>query len=100
MLKTGLGSKSFDAAKKDTILLIPHGSASFLTQQGNGFFQNLEKDFCEQRVLQHFDLSKPLLLETDASGKAIGGLLCQRDADMNWHYIAYYSYKMLLAEQN
>ncbi len=50
--------------------------------------------------MQHFDGSKLIRLETDASGKAIGGVLCQRDDDMNWHHVAYYSREMLPAEQN
>ncbi len=50
--------------------------------------------------MQYFDLTKPIKLETDVSGKAIGGVWCQRDADMNWHHIAYYSGKMLPVEWN
>ncbi len=42
----------------------------------------------------------PMRLETDASGKVIGSLLFHRDADMNWHPVAYYSCKMLPGIQN
>ncbi len=45
-------------------------------------------------------MSKPVRLETNAFEKAIRGLLCQQDADMNWHPVAYYSRKMLPAERN
>lgn len=60
----------------------------------------MEKTLCEEPVLQKFDVPKPIRLETDASGKAIGGVLRQQDTDMNWHPIAYYSRKMLPAERN
>ena len=56
--------------------------------------------FCEEFVLQHFNLSKPIRLETDASGKGIGGVLCQQDMEMNGHPVAYYWRKMLPAERN
>ncbi len=98
MLKTGPDSKSSKPAKRSTVIPTPQGLASFLTKEVKEFFQRLKKAFCEEPVLQHFDVSKPIRLETDASGKAIGGVLCQQDAYINWHLVAYYSSKMLPAE--
>ena len=60
----------------------------------------MKKAFCKERVLQHFDVSKPIKLETNASEKAIGGVLWQHNKEMNRHPIAYYSCKMLSAERN
>ena len=45
-------------------------------------------------------MSQPIRLETDESGQAIGGVLCQQDVDMNSHPVAYYSCKMLPAKRN
>ena len=45
-------------------------------------------------------MSKPIRLETDASGKAIGGVLYQQDKEINWRPISYYLRKMLPAERN
>lgn len=73
---------------------------SFLTLEAKESFQKLKQVFCEEPILQYFDVSKPIRLETDASGKAIGGVFCQQDTDMNWHPVAYYSRKMLPAEPN
>ncbi len=56
--------------------------------------------FCEEPVLQDFDITKPIKFETDASRDAIEGVLCQRVADMNWYPVAYYSRIMLPAERS
>ena len=71
-----------------------------MTSEAKEFFQKLKKIFCKEPVLQHFNVSKLIRLETNASRKAIGGVLCQQDTDMNWHLVAYYLRKMLPAEQN
>lgn len=51
-------------------------------------------------VLQHFDRSKPIRLDTDASGKTIGCVVYQQDNDKHWYLVAYYSCKMHPAEHN
>ena len=40
-------------------------------------FDTLKEKFCEEPLLQRLDFSKPFILTTDASGYAIGGILCQ-----------------------
>ena len=50
--------------------------------------------------MQYFDVSKPIRVKIDASGKAIGGVLCQQDTDNNWHPVAYYLHKTAPAERN
>lgn len=100
MLKTGPGSRSSKPAKESIISIPKSNSTLFLTQEAQKSFQELKLAFCKESVLQYFDILKPIRLETDAFGKAIGGVLCQQDSDMNWHPIAYYSHKMLPAERN
>ena len=100
MFKTGLSSKSTKLTKRDIINLFQSNLASFLTSEAKKSFQKLKKAFCKELVLQHFDMSKPISLETDISGKTIGGVLCQQDIDKNWHPVAYYLCKMLPAERN
>ena len=75
MLKTGPGSKASKPAKRRIIITPQPGSTSFLTPNAKESFQKLKQAFCEEPVLQHFDVSKPIRVETDASGKAIGGVL-------------------------
>ena len=100
MLKTGPSCKSAKLIKRDTTSPSQSNLASFLTPEVKESFQKLKKAFCKEPVLQHFDMSKPIRLETDASGKAIGGILYQQDIDKNWHPVAYYLRKMLFAERN
>ena len=100
MLKTGSGFRPSKSIKKNTKTLFQSNPTSFLTPEAKKSFQRLKNAFCKELVLQHFDVSKPIRLETNASGKAIGGVLCQQDKEMNWHPIAYDLHKMLPAERN
>lgn len=68
-------------------------------------FDLLKRKFTEAPVLTHFDPQLPILLETDASGFAIGAVLSQRQdrykgilTSAQWHPIAFYSRKMTDAE--
>jgi len=69
-------------------------------------FNALKKAFTSAGVLVHFDPSKPIMLETDASGFAIGAVLSQQHTDINnpanrhWKPVAYFSRKMIPAENN
>jgi hypothetical protein len=38
-------------------------------------FRKLKRTFTEAPILQHFDPVKPIILQTDASGFAIAGIL-------------------------
>jgi len=42
-------------------------------------FRMLKKAFTDEPIHQHFDLMKPIILQTDASGFAIAGILNQYD---------------------
>lgn len=100
MLKTGLDFRSFKLAKKNIVTLLQPNTTSFLTFEAKKSFQKLKKAFCKEHILQYFDVSKPIRLETDASRKTIGGVLCQQNINKNWHPVAYYLRKMLPIKRN
>ena len=83
MLKTSPRPKTFKSTKKNIVNITPNNPASFLTKKAKKSFQKLKKAFCEEPILQHFDISKLIRVETDASRKAIRGVLCQQDTDNN-----------------
>ena len=62
-------------------------------------FSSLKKAFASADLLKHFDPTKQLVLETDASDYAIAGILSQED-EGHLHPIAFMSRKMLPAELN
>jgi hypothetical protein len=63
-------------------------------------FQALKIAFAQQPVLKMYDREKPIVVETDASDYAIGACLSQPDDQGRLHPVAYYSRKMIPAEQN
>jgi hypothetical protein len=70
-------------------------------------FDQLKAAFVSAPVLRHFDPSRPIRVETDASGFAIAGILSQpgewpaKDgAKTVWHPVAFYSRKLESAELN
>ena len=83
---------------------------SFLTPETRSGFNHLRLAFTEAPILWHFDLECHILIETDASGYAIGGVLSQlasgtspdevvTKADLGqWHPLAFFSRKMIPAE--
>lgn len=100
MLKTDPGSRSSKSTKKSTITSSLLKTTPFLTPEAKKSFQKLKKAFCEEPILHHFDVLKSIRLLTDASGKAIRGVLYQQDTDMNQYPVAYYLHKILPAERN
>lgn len=75
-------------------------SDHFLTPEAIEAFDSLKQAFVTAPVLRHFDVQLPVRIETDASGYAIGGILCQQDNEGHWHPVAYFSRKMIPAERN
>jgi transposase InsO family protein len=63
-------------------------------------FDTLKDAFRSAPVLGHFDPTKPIHLETDASDFAIAGILSQTGDDGFLHPIAFHSRKMVPAECN
>jgi len=63
-------------------------------------FRELKRRFTTAPILAHFDATKPVLIETDASDFAIGAILSQRDTENRLHPIAFHSRKFTPAEIN
>jgi hypothetical protein len=62
-------------------------------------FEYLKKVFTTAPMVRHFDPNLQAIMETDASNYAIGAVLSQR-FEKRLHPVAFYSRKMILAEQN
>ena len=63
-------------------------------------FEELKARMISAPVLKHFDRLKTVYMETDASDYVIGGVMSQKDDEGQLHPVAFYSKKMLPAEQN
>ncbi len=61
-------------------------------------YNKLIDAFVTAPLLRHYDPTKPLRMETDASNYAMAGILSQPADDSKWHPIAYYSRKFSGAE--
>ena len=61
-------------------------------------FHRIKNIFSTAPMLRHFDPTKPMRMETDASGFALGGILSQpwvgEDGKVVWHPVAYLSRKL------
>ena len=54
----------------------------------------MKRAFTTAPLLRHFDVEKPVRLETDASNFAIGAIIAQQYEEGQWHPVAYYSRKL------
>lgn len=64
----------------------------------NAAFKQLKEKFTIAPVLQHFNPSLSITVETDASDFAIAGVSSQPDINQKLHRSAYYSRKLTDAE--
>ena len=62
-------------------------------------FEHLKANCLQAPILAFPDFNKPFLLETDASGRGLGAVLSQKQADGQYHAIAYASHVMNETEQ-
>ena len=62
-------------------------------------FNHLKAACLQAPILSFSDFNKPFLLETDASGRGLGAVLSQKQADGQYHPIAYASRVMNETEQ-
>ena len=75
-----------------------------LTPNTKEVFNQLRQAFTEVSILQHFDPECHIRIETDTLGYTIGGVLSQLTSDHltsdqdQWHLVAYFLKKMILAE--
>ena len=81
--------------------LLRKGVPFLWTQEAEEAYQSLKKSFTSAPILSHPDPSQPFLVEVDASQFAVGGILSQRNPKTGViHPVAYFSKKLLPAEQN
>ena len=62
-------------------------------------FDRLKAACLQAPILAFLDFNNPFLLETDASGRGLGAVLSQKQADGQYHPIAYASHVMNETEQ-
>jgi hypothetical protein len=70
------------------------------TAKAKEAFQELKTRFSTEPILVIFDPSKPSIVETDASDKAIRAYLSQANEKGKLRLVAYLSRKFTLAESN
>ena len=72
-----------------------------MTQDAIDSFNELKQLFFCASMLVHYDLTRRIMLECDASGFAIEAILSQLvGATGQWHLVAFWSCKMAPAEKN
>ena len=70
-----------------------------LSPEAQKAFDRLKATCLQAPILAFLDFNKPFLLETDASGRGLGAVLSQKQADGRYHPIAYASHMMNETEQ-
>ena len=70
------------------------------TSQHQHAFATLKRKFAEEVILAYPNPDKPFIVETDASGFALGGILSQEDSQGRLRPIAFHSRKLSSAEHN
>ena len=63
-------------------------------------FESIKKVFSTAPILQHFDLEKECVVETDTSDYISGAVLSQPDHEGVLHPVAFLSHRHLPAEYN
>ena len=73
--------------------------SNYLTPDAKKAFDQLRQAFTEAPIFQHFDPKQYIRVETDASGYATSGMLSQLTNNSGqWHPMAYFLCKMILAK--
>ena len=70
-----------------------------MSPEARAAFDHLKAACLQAPILSFPDFNKPFLLETDASGRGLGAVLSQKQADGRYHPIAYASRVMNETEQ-
>jgi hypothetical protein len=70
------------------------------TTEGEQAFDELKLRFTTAPILAHFDPTRPVIIESDASDFALGAVLSQRDNENRLHPVAFHSRKFQPAEIN
>ena len=72
----------------------------FLTQKIFETFLHLRQAFLKTSILQHFDSIKFIRVKIDVSNYVIEDILCQSNDEKHWHFVIYFSRKMISIECN
>ena len=75
-----------------------NGVKNYLTPKARLAFIQLRKAFIEALIFQHFDLKCHIQIKIDASRYNICSILSQVSNLGQWHSVAYYLQKMILAK--
>jgi transposase InsO family protein len=93
--------KGFSKLSSPITQLLRHNQKWSWGEEQNEAFEKLKTSFMEAPILRIFDPSLTCRVATDASDKAIGGILEQLFPDTKcWHAIAFESRKLIPAELN
>jgi len=77
------------------------GDTPFIWQQEQEqAFRNIKEEFRKEPILVHFDFEKQGIIDADASKRAIGARLQQKDDQGRKRLVACYARKLTKAEQN
>jgi len=68
--------------------------------EGEAAFEELKNRFTTAQILVHFDVQRPVIIETDESDFAISAVLSQQDDEERWHPVAFHSRKFQPTEIN
>jgi len=74
------------------------GSEWKWTSETEAAFRELKARFTTAPIVAHFDATKPVIVESDASDFVLGAILSQRDAENRLHPVAFHSRKFTPAE--
>jgi len=92
--------RNFAAIAKPLHALTKKGRKFVWSKDCDTSFSILKKRLTSSPLLMHPDLTKPFIVECDASNFAIGAVLSQYDNDNKLHPIAYFSRSLNNAEIN
>ena len=82
------------------LLLVKKDTPFIWTEAQDASFVGLKKEFDEGKILIHFDPTKACFVFTDASDRAISGILYQKNEDDKLQPVAFFSRTLSSAEQN
>ena len=72
----------------------------FLISETLKIFKRFRKTFIETSILRYFDFERVIRIEIDAFDKILKIILCQQNDENHWHFVAYFSRKMISIECN
>ena len=75
-------------------------SNDFLILEIYEAFKLLRQIFMKIFIFQHFDSLKSIRVKIDVSNKIIEEILCQSNDENHWHFVIYFSRKMISIECN